>query len=78
MARRLCTQFWVDVLAILISFIRLMALSILNVNRRKKDKGIHKVMGSTQTQIVKSLLTETFDLVGIVTVINVIFRVLKI
>ncbi len=53
------------VLAILISFIGLMALSILNVNRRKKEIGIRKVMGSTETQIVKSLLTETFVLVGI-------------
>lgn len=55
------------VLAILISFVGLMALSILNVNRRKKEIGIRKVMGSTETQIVKSLLTETFVLIGIAT-----------
>ncbi|WP_319479945.1 FtsX-like permease family protein [uncultured Draconibacterium sp.] len=50
-------------LAIIISFIGLMALSVLNVNRRRKEIGIRKVIGSTESQVVSELLKETFMLV---------------
>ena len=53
------------ILAICISFMGLMALSVMNVNRRKKEIGIRKVMGSTERQVVKALLTETFVLMAI-------------
>lgn len=53
------------VLAIIISFIGLMALSVLNVNRRRKEIGIRKVAGSSEAQVIRTLLTETFVLVGI-------------
>jgi putative ABC transport system permease protein len=61
------------VLAILISLIGLTALSVLNVNRRTKEIGIRKVVGSTETQVVKSLLGETFVLVAISVAIAYIF-----
>jgi len=51
------------VMAIVISFIGLFALSILNVNRRKKEIGIRKVIGSTEAEAVRILLSETFILV---------------
>jgi putative ABC transport system permease protein len=51
------------ILAILISFIGLMALSFMNVTRRTKEIGIRKVMGSTETKVMASLLLETFVLV---------------
>lgn len=54
-------------MAIVISFIGLLALSILNVNRRKKEIGIRKVIGSTEAEVVRSLLSETFVLVGLAT-----------
>jgi len=53
------------VMAIIISFIGLFALSILNVNRRRKEIGIRKVIGSTETEAIRILLSETFILVGI-------------
>lgn len=53
------------VMAIVISFIGLLALSILNVNRRKKEIGIRKVIGSTEGEAIRILLSETFVLVGI-------------
>jgi putative ABC transport system permease protein len=53
------------IMAIVISFIGLLALSILNVNRRKKEIGIRKVIGSTEAEVVRSLLSETFILVAI-------------
>ncbi|WP_346857290.1 FtsX-like permease family protein [uncultured Draconibacterium sp.] len=56
-------------LAIIISFIGLMALSVLNVNRRRKEIGIRKVIGSTETQVVRELLKETFILVLIAIVL---------
>jgi putative ABC transport system permease protein len=40
-----------------------MALSVLNVNRRRKEIGIRKVIGSTESQVVRELLKETFFLV---------------
>lgn len=63
-------------LAILISFIGLMALSILNVNRRKKEIGIRKIMGSTESQVIVALLTETFILVFIAIAIAFVFSYL--
>lgn len=53
------------VMATLISFIGLLALSILNVNRRTKEIGIRKVVGSSESKVVFILLTETIILVGI-------------
>jgi putative ABC transport system permease protein len=53
------------IMAIIISFIGLLALSILNVNRRKKEIGIRKVVGSTEAEAVRTLISETFILVGI-------------
>ena len=53
------------IMAIIISFIGLMVLSILNVNRRKKEIGIRKVIGSSEVEVVRSLLSETFVLVCI-------------
>ena len=53
------------IMAIIISFIGLLALSIMNVNRRKKEIGVRKVIGSSETEIVRTLLSETFVLVGI-------------
>ena len=35
----------------------------MNVNRRKKEIGIRKVIGSTESQVVSELLKETFILV---------------
>jgi putative ABC transport system permease protein len=52
-----------SILAIMLSLIGLTALSVLNVNRRRKEIGIRKVIGSTEKEIVKSLLSETFILV---------------
>ncbi len=56
-------------LAIMLSFIGLMALSVLNVTRRTKEIGIRKVIGSTEVQVMKVLLKETFMLVLIAIVI---------
>jgi putative ABC transport system permease protein len=53
------------VMAIVISFIGLLALSILNVNRRKKEIGIRKVIGSSEAEAIWILLSETFVLIGI-------------
>jgi putative ABC transport system permease protein len=56
-------------LAILISIVGLMALSILNVTRRTKEIGIRKIIGSSETKIMVDLLRETFVLVLISTFI---------
>ena len=53
------------VLAIILSFAGMLALSILNVTRRIKEIGIRKVVGSTEAEIMSRLLGETFLLVGI-------------
>ncbi len=58
-------------MAIIISFIGLLALAILNVNRQKKEIGIRKVMGSSEAKVVRALLSETFILVGIAIVIAI-------
>ena len=62
------------VLAIVISFIGLMALSVINVNRRKKEIGIRKVMGSSEAEVIKTLLRETLVLVLISIGIAFIFN----
>ncbi|MBN1820081.1 MAG: ABC transporter permease [Prolixibacteraceae bacterium] len=53
------------VLAIILSFAGMLALSILNVTRRIKEIGIRKVVGSTEFEIMSKLLGETFLLVSI-------------
>ncbi len=45
-------------LAILLSISGLVALSLLNVNRRTKEIGVRKIMGSTEWQILRILLTQ--------------------
>ena len=56
-------------MAIAISFVGLLALSILSITRRTKEIGIRKVVGSTELEVVRTLLSETFTLVGIAIVI---------
>ncbi|WP_158867185.1 FtsX-like permease family protein [Maribellus comscasis] len=55
-------------LAIILSFVGMMALSILNVTRRIKEIGIRKVVGSSEAGIIGKLLGETFLLVSIASV----------
>ena len=50
-------------LAIFISFIGLMALSVMQVSRRTKEIGIRKVMGSSEAEVVLLLLRKTMILV---------------
>lgn len=52
-------------LAIALSFVGMLALSVMNVARRTKEIGIRKVIGSSELEIMKKLLGETFWLVGI-------------
>ena len=52
-------------LAIALSFVGMLALSVMNVARRTKEIGIRKVIGSSELEIIKKLLSETFWLVGI-------------
>ncbi|WP_423129670.1 ABC transporter permease [Gaoshiqia sp. Z1-71] len=52
-------------LAILISFIGLMALSVMNVNRRTKEIGIRKVSGSSVAEVMVILLRQTVVLIFI-------------
>lgn len=50
-------------LAILISFMGLMALSLMNVNRRTKEIGVRKVTGSTVAEVMVTLLRQFIGLV---------------
>ncbi len=50
-------------LAILISFVGLMALSLMQVNRRTKEIGIRKVSGSTVPEVMGRLLKQSVLLV---------------
>ena len=50
-------------LAIFISFIGLMALSLLQVNRRRKEIGIRKVVGSSVFEVMSKLLKNSVILV---------------
>jgi len=52
-------------LAIVISFIGLMALSVMNVSRRTKEIGIRKVAGSSVAGVMTALLRQTVILVVI-------------
>ncbi|MGD9557385.1 MAG: ABC transporter permease [Mangrovibacterium sp.] len=52
-------------LAIVISFIGIMALSVMNVSRRTKEIGIRKVAGSSVAGIMTALLRQTVILVVI-------------
>ena len=61
------------ILALLISIMGLMALSILNVNRRTKEIGIRKISGSSEIKILMLLLKETFVLVLIAMMIASVF-----
>jgi len=54
---------------ILISLIGLLALSILNVARRTREIGIRKVLGSSEFEIIRSLLKETMIIVSIAMII---------
>jgi len=51
--------FYGTLLAILISFSGMFALSVYNVEKRTKEIGIRKVMGSTSAEIVIKLLKDT-------------------
>lgn len=55
-------------LAIVLSFVGMMALSILNVTRRIKEIGIRKVVGGSEAGIMGNLLGETFLLVSVASV----------
>jgi putative ABC transport system permease protein len=50
---------------ILISLIGLLALSILNIARRTREIGIRKVLGSSEFEVIQSLLKETLVIVSI-------------
>ena len=54
--------------AIILSFIGLLSLSIMNVRRRTKEIGVRKVMGSNETSILIKLINEMLVLVGIASV----------
>ncbi len=56
---------WGAAITIIISFVGLLALSFLNVNRRKKEIGVRKVLGSSEKKVVTLLLTETGILIAI-------------
>lgn len=57
------------ILAIILSFMGMIALSILNVTRRTKEIGIRKVIGSNETEIIKELLSETIKLVSVASLV---------
>jgi putative ABC transport system permease protein len=50
-------------LAIILSFVGMLSLSLMNVTRRVKEIGIRKVMGSSEIEILNKLLGEIFFLV---------------
>lgn len=55
-------------LAIVLSFVGILALSILNVSMRTKEIGIRKVVGSSEFEIMGKLLRETLQLVTIASI----------
>jgi putative ABC transport system permease protein len=55
-------------LAIILSFVGMLSLTIMNVARRTKEIGIRKVVGSSEKEIMKKLLGETLILVSIASV----------
>jgi putative ABC transport system permease protein len=52
-------------LAIILSFVGILSLSLMNVDRRTKEIGIRKVAGSSEREIMVKLLSETLLLVTI-------------
>jgi putative ABC transport system permease protein len=56
---------WGTYLAILLSFVGILSLSVLNVDRRTKEIGIRKVAGSSEAEIIANLLAETLLLITI-------------
>jgi putative ABC transport system permease protein len=56
---------WGTYLAILLSFVGILSLSVLNVERRTKEIGIRKVAGSSEAEIIGNLLGETILLISI-------------
>jgi len=56
---------WGTYLAILLSFVGILSLSVLNVDRRTKEIGIRKVVGSSEAEIIGILLGETLLLITI-------------
>ena len=56
---------WGTYLAILLSFVGILSLSVLNVERRTKEIGIRKIVGSSEGEIIRNLLGETILLITI-------------
>lgn len=52
-------------LAIILSFVGILSLSLMNVDRRTKEIGIRKVAGSSEKEVMWKLLSETLLLVTI-------------
>lgn len=52
-------------LAIILSFVGMLSLTVMNVARRTKEIGIRKVIGSSEREIVNKLMGETLILVSI-------------
>jgi putative ABC transport system permease protein len=52
-------------LAIILSFVGMLSLTVMNVARRTKEIGIRKVIGSSEREIVGKLMGETLILVSI-------------
>ncbi|MGE0077355.1 MAG: FtsX-like permease family protein [Bacteroidales bacterium] len=55
-------------LAIILSFIGMLSLAVLNVDRRTKEVGIRKVAGSTEIEVMRKLIGESFSLVAVASV----------
>lgn len=53
------------ILAIILSFVGMISLTVLNVERRTKEIGIRKVVGCSELELVTKLMEETLVLVGI-------------
>ncbi len=58
-----------SIIAIIISFTGLIGLTTIMTNRRKKEIGIRKVLGSSMTNIVRNLSMEFFQMIFIASVI---------
>ena len=52
-------------LAIILSFVGMLSLTVMNVARRTKEIGIRKVIGSSEREIIGKLMGETLILVSI-------------
>jgi putative ABC transport system permease protein len=60
---------WGTYLAILLSFVGILSLSVLNVERRTKEIGIRKIVGSSEAEIIANLLAETLLLMTIASLV---------